>query len=154
MAGQNTLYTPLGGMIMFEIQGINLLFNRQVIYQALDEIYEITYQTADDAIILYRSLGYAANKGYMEGPRELWSNIEDEEDFKLINRNILCIDKNGHEVWRIESPHLRSRRADSFLHVFKNKEDGRWLAISHKGHECDLDINTGKLSNIRRFAVK
>ena len=141
-------------MIMFKINGNKLLLNNKTIYEAIDKIYEIVFEDPDKVVIKYFSLDYAENKVNMEHPRELWPNIEDEEDFKLINRNVLCIDKNGNEVWRIEAPHLKDRRPDSFIHAFKNKNDGRWIAISHMGHECDLDINTGKLSNIRHYATK
>ena len=89
----------------------------------------------------------------MNQPSGLSPEIQNEQDFNLINRNVICLDKDGKEIWRIEAPELE-RRADSFIHVFKNKKDGQWIAISHMGHECNLDIETGKLSNIRYDAVK
>ncbi len=140
---------------MFEINGLKLLFNGRCIYEALDKIQEIICQDREKAVIQYRSLGYAQKLGLMQGPHEMWLHIINADDFKLINQNVLCIDKNGHEVWRIESPVKNDRRPDSFIYVVNNKDtSGRWLAVTHLGHECELDIHTGKLSNIRHYAVK
>lgn len=140
---------------MFEIRDMSLLFNGSAVYEAIDEIQKIVFQDEDRAIIKYRSLGYAQKLGLMKGPAEIWTHITNPEDFKIINQNVLCIDRHGHEVWRIESPVERDRRPDSFIYVVNNKDTGgRWLAVTHLGHECELDINTGKLSNIRHYAVK
>ena len=139
---------------MFQKDRLNLFFNGKAIYRAIDEISEIVDQDDNQAILRYGSLGYAHYKGYMNGLRELWPDIKDEEDFKLINRNILCVDKEGNEIWRIEAPHLRDRRADSFIHFSFNNDKQRWEGTTHMGHECVVDVKNGKLSNIQHYATK
>lgn len=139
---------------MFRADGLNLLFNEKVIYRAIDKIYEIVHQDDSKAVIRYFSLDYANYRGYMDNSCLVYPDIEDEEDFKLINRNVLCIDKDGNEVWRIENPAPTDNRADSFINVFFRENEGKWKARTHNGHMCDIDLKTGKLSNIRHFATK
>ena len=138
---------------MFEIENNKLIYNKDTIYQAIVKIYDIIFQDERQAVIHYRSLDYADKKGYMAVPKEFKPHINDKEDFKHINRNVLCIDKTGKEIWRIEAPELE-KKADSFSHVSFNQEKHKWEGRTSAGHEFNLDISTGKLSNIRYDAAK
>lgn len=139
---------------MFAIENNKLLHNKRVIYEAIDKIYTLVFQDCDKAIIKYSSLDYAEEKGYYKNPLHIMNpKIENEKDFQIINGNVLCIDKKGQILWRIEPPALE-KNADSFIHFRYEKKKNIWSGTTHMGHECVVDISTGKLLNVDYDATR
>ena len=63
------------------------------------------------------------------------------------NRNIICLDEQGKEVWRIENPDLVSLSKERTPNAFTNitlKDADKIEAFTFDCYTVDIDINTGK----------
>src|SRR3989338_3126906 len=63
------------------------------------------------------------------------------------NRNIICLDEQGKEVWRIENPDLLSISKERTPYAFTNitlKEKNKIEAFKADCYIVDIDINTGR----------
>ncbi len=66
----------------------------------------------------------------------------------LYNRNILCLDEKGKQLWRVEDPDWyrsgKVRTENPFIGMGVPK-DGTLIAATWDGFHIKIDINTGKL---------
>jgi len=134
---------------MFSIDGVSLLYSGAAVFQAPDDIMRIYFQSKFCAILKYTSQSIAEEKGYFS---ILPPQIKNRDDLQLINQNILCVSNTGKIVWRIGLCDQLTTHADPYNYIYEEK--GHWIAVTDRGHECDLDIETGKVSNTRYFASR
>lgn len=71
-------------------------------------------------------------------------------DDPVVGRNVVAIDQDGHEVWRIEDFWYKiedrdgRRIPDSYSHIQIGK-DGKLYAFQPIGFLCEIDLKTGKI---------
>ncbi len=72
-------------------------------------------------------------------------------DDPLKGRNIVALDRNGKEVWRIEpfwhmvESNDRSRKVPAAYTGIDLGEDGKLYAYQGIGYICEIDLRTGKI---------
>lgn len=65
-------------------------------------------------------------------------------------RNILALDKNGNEVWRVEPfTHMVKARdgrvVPASYRSFDLGKDGKLYSFQGIGYVCEIDLKTGKI---------
>jgi hypothetical protein len=71
-------------------------------------------------------------------------------DSPFKGRNIIALDQNGKEVWRVESFWHTIKAKDgrripsSYSHLWIG-EDGKLFAEQPIGYICEIDLKTGKI---------
>jgi len=134
---------------MFSVNGNELLFEGHTIYKAPFTVHDPISLAENAVVFSYDPAGYASRKGYFDLPR---SGISEVSDLELINRNVMCVSSAGEVIWRIGLCDQLTTHADPYNYIYEEK--GHWIAVTDRGHECDLDIETGKVSNTRYFASR
>ena len=122
----------------YEFEKNILKYNGEEIYKAPSEIIDCLTNKFNNTVIIVYHFSPLVPK--TEGSFVFPPKLEDESLQRDINQNILCMDEQGNEVWRIE------KTLDypvGFIWI-KDRNGEIWAHRADK-HEYKLDWKTGKV---------
>jgi len=124
----------------FTVQNNKLCHDGVEIYEAPGEIDDtlVSQFNPQAVMIIYDAYDFVPNKEIPAVYRKAEPELQ-----KLINQNVLCIDKTGHILWRIEPS---GNRPVDHVRFIKNRPDleGLWV-YRRDAEEFKIDPQNGKI---------
>ena len=126
----------------YQVDGNKLMINGKLVYEAAGEIEETVVNkfNAESIIIIYDPYYLVPDKDIPA----IYRKVDDPELQKTINQNVLCIDKEGNILWRIEPT---GDRPVDHAHLFE--EGGDLWVYRRDAEEYKIDPTNGKILEFR-----
>lgn len=120
-----------------------IFYENKHIYTAPSKVDGSVTTKFNTYVFLYRAFDFVPYKNL---PVNLRPNIKDPDIQRKVNQNILCIDREGNELWRVDPTDKRG-----FDHVDFMMSTDNTSVWSHRrdGEEFKIDIKTGKILEMR-----
>lgn len=126
----------------YKVDGNKLIIEGKLVYEALGRIDDTLVNTfnSESIIILYDAYHLVPDK---DKPA-IYRKVDDPELQKTINQNVLCIDREGKILWRIEPT---GDRPVDHAHFFE--ENGESWVYRRDAEEYKIDPTNGKILEFR-----